>query len=187
MLQRFAMSGATTKNTSFPVGISLSKTGGNELPPDNQYQALVGSLIYLAVNTRPVISHAVGVLSRFMPCPTDKHWGAAKHVLRCLRGTPDLGLTYSGNTPSEQQEVFEAAVYADADFAADVEAQKHDRGCNDYAGSSCPLNHKVTSYSCNINCSGIHCICHSNQRGFMGSQIAGGYLWKGCHFESQGR
>jgi hypothetical protein len=38
--------------------------------------ALVGSLIYLAVNTRPDISHAVGILSRFMACPTDKHWEA---------------------------------------------------------------------------------------------------------------
>jgi hypothetical protein len=122
------MSDATSKPTPFPVGISLSKTGGNELPPDNQYQALVGSLIYLAVNTRPDISHAVGVLSRFMSCPTDRHWEAAKHVLRYLRGTPDLGLTYSGNTPSEQQEVLEAAMYADADFAADVDKRRSTTG-----------------------------------------------------------
>jgi hypothetical protein len=87
----------------------------------------VGSLIYLAVNTQPDISHAVGVLSRFMSCPTDRHWEAAKHVLRYLRGTPDLGLTYSGNTPSEQQEVLEAAMYADADLqpmSTNAEAQQ---------------------------------------------------------------
>jgi hypothetical protein len=73
MLQRFAMSDATAKPTPFPVGISLSKTGGNELPLGNQYQALVSSSFILQLNTRPEISHANGILSRFMSCPTDRH------------------------------------------------------------------------------------------------------------------
>jgi transposase InsO family protein len=128
MLQRFGMTDATTKPTPLPVGLSLSKDIGEELPPENQYQALVGSLIYLAVNTRPDISHAVGILSRFMSSPTDKHWEAAKHVLRYLKGTPHLGLTYSGYKATEIQGVIDATMYADADFAADVDKRKSTTG-----------------------------------------------------------
>jgi hypothetical protein len=110
MLHGFGMNDATTKPTPLPVGLSLSQDIGQKLPQDNQYQALVGSLIYLAVNTRPDISHAVGILSRFMACPTDKHWEAAKHVLRCLKGTPDLGLTYHGHKTTMNQGVLDAAM-----------------------------------------------------------------------------
>jgi hypothetical protein len=96
VLLRFAMADSKTSPTPLTIGTRLSKFDGEPLPTDNQYQALVGSLIYLAVNTRPDISHAVGILSRFMSCPTDKHWEAGKHVLRYLKGSTDLGLTYAG-------------------------------------------------------------------------------------------
>jgi hypothetical protein len=92
MLHRFGMTDATTKPAPLPVGLSLYQDIRQKIPQDNQYQAFVGFLIYLAADTRPDISHAVGILSRFMACPTDKHWEAAKHVLRYLKGTPDLGL-----------------------------------------------------------------------------------------------
>jgi hypothetical protein len=126
LLESFGMTDATTKPTPFPVGISLSKPTEDDLvlPPDNQYQALVGSLIYLAVNTRPDISHAVGILSRFMSCPTDKHWDAAKHVLRYLKGTSSLGLSYSGTQVQGEQGI----MYVDADFAADVDKRKSTTG-----------------------------------------------------------
>jgi hypothetical protein len=39
-----------------------------------------------------------------------------------------LRLTYSGNTPSEQQELFEAAMYAEADFAADADKRRGTTG-----------------------------------------------------------
>jgi Reverse transcriptase (RNA-dependent DNA polymerase)/Integrase core domain/GAG-pre-integrase domain len=127
MLHRFGMTDAATKPTPLPVGLSLSRTLGTALPPDNQYQALVGSLIYLAVNTRPDISHAVGILSRFMSCPTDQHWEAAKHVLRYLKGTAALGLNYSGHKTAKNQGVYDA-MYTDADFAADIDKRRSTTG-----------------------------------------------------------
>jgi hypothetical protein len=114
--------------TPLPIGAQLSKYDGAPLPPDNQYSALVGSLIYLAVNTRPDISHAVGILSRFMSCPTDTHWESGKHVLRYLKGSADLGLTYSGTTTSVSQGVCDCTMYSDADFAADVDRRRSTTG-----------------------------------------------------------
>jgi hypothetical protein len=101
ILDRFGMVKCKPAVAPMPVGQKLSKDLRKSLPPTNHYQALVGSLLYLSVNTRPDISHAVGILSRFMSCPTDLHWDAAKHVLRYLKGTKHLGLCFTGGTRFE--------------------------------------------------------------------------------------
>jgi hypothetical protein len=58
------------------------------------YRQFVGSLIYLTT-TRPNISFAVGILSRFMQKPCEGHWCVAKTILKYLKGTQDFGLKYS--------------------------------------------------------------------------------------------
>ncbi|CAN6834040.1 unnamed protein product [Brassica oleracea var. botrytis] len=40
--------------------------------------------MYLAGHTRPYISFAVNLLSRFSSCPTQRHWNGIKHILRYL-------------------------------------------------------------------------------------------------------
>jgi hypothetical protein len=128
MLHRFQMADCKPVSTPIPVGLKLSRYDGELLPPDHQYQALVGSLIYLAVNTRPDISHAVGILSRFMAFPTTSHWEAAKHVLRYLKGTFALGLRFHGPASTENPGVYAWEMYTDADFAADVDKRKSTTG-----------------------------------------------------------
>ena len=51
------------------------------------YQSIVGSLLYAAIATRPDISHAVGVVSKFCSKPTEAHLTAVKRILRYLKGT----------------------------------------------------------------------------------------------------
>jgi hypothetical protein len=126
MLARFNLSEAKPVATPLPVGLKLSKDDGETLPPDSPYQALVGSLLYLSVNTRPDIAHALGMLSRFMACATNQHWEAAKHVLRYLKGTQTLGLKFASNTSSMQESAWE--MYSDADFAADVDKRRSTTG-----------------------------------------------------------
>jgi transposase InsO family protein len=58
------------------------------------YRGVVGGLLYLAVYTRPDIAFAVGALSQFLDNPGWEHWVAAKRVLRYLKGTAEIGLTY---------------------------------------------------------------------------------------------
>jgi hypothetical protein len=94
-------------------------------------------VIYLSVNSRPDISHAVGILSRFMSCPTTTHWEAAKHLLRYLKGTSTLALSYAaGKNAAANQGVhacemsceMSCEMFTDADFAADVDKRRSTSG-----------------------------------------------------------
>ncbi len=48
------------------------------------YASTIGSLMYAMVCTRLDISHAVGVVSRYMSNPGKQHWEAVKWILRYL-------------------------------------------------------------------------------------------------------
>lgn len=52
-----------------------------------KYRSVVGHLQYFALNTRPDISYAVGVLGRYTHGPRQSHWMAVQRVLEYLRGT----------------------------------------------------------------------------------------------------
>ncbi|XP_074293736.1 uncharacterized protein LOC141620880 [Silene latifolia] len=65
-----------------------------------QYRRLVGKLIYLTL-TRPEISYAVHLLSRFMKAPSQSHWNAVLRVLRYLKGQPGQGILLRANAPLE--------------------------------------------------------------------------------------
>ncbi|XP_048615731.1 secreted RxLR effector protein 161-like [Brassica napus] len=80
------------------------------LGPEIPYLSAIGALMYLASHTRPDISFAVSLLSRFSSCPTLRHWNGIKHLFRYLQGTPDLGLFYT-DRPSEKM-----AGYADVGY-----------------------------------------------------------------------
>jgi hypothetical protein len=71
----------------------------------------VGSLMYLATQTRPDISYTVGVLARFNSNPGEAHWKAVKHLFRYIKGTLDYRLTYSKTPPLPHP----FATYTDAD------------------------------------------------------------------------
>ena len=64
--------------------------------PYNQYRSVVGSLLYLSGATRPDISFAAGLLSRFVSRPNKAHWLSLMHVLRYLATTIEDGITFHG-------------------------------------------------------------------------------------------
>jgi len=51
------------------------------------YASAVGSLMYAMVCTRPNLSQAVSMISRYMHDPGKDHWDAVKWVLRYIKGT----------------------------------------------------------------------------------------------------
>ncbi|KAL0458661.1 UNVERIFIED_CONTAM: Retrovirus-related Pol polyprotein from transposon RE1 [Sesamum latifolium] len=57
---------------------------GQELEDATMYRKLVGSLIYLTL-TRPDISFAVGVMSRYMQNPKKPHLQAVRRILRYVK------------------------------------------------------------------------------------------------------
>lgn len=56
-------------------------------PSQYPYREAIRSLMYLSVGTRPDITHAVGMLSRYMEKPTIVHENAVKRIFKYLRGT----------------------------------------------------------------------------------------------------
>jgi hypothetical protein len=93
------------KLVSTPLAIHFKLT--KEMCPNTQeeikymsrvpYSSVVGSLMYAMVCTIPYISHAVGVVSRYMNNPGKEHWEVVKWILRYLRGTSTHALCFCGS------------------------------------------------------------------------------------------
>lgn len=82
------------------------------------YREAIGSLMYLTIGSRPDIAYAVGKLARFCEKPKLKHWMAVKRLLRYVKGTSNMGLSYNGFNE-------EGVVgYTDSDWAGDVGDRK---------------------------------------------------------------
>ena len=61
------------------------------------YTSAVGSLMYAMICTRPDLSYAVSVVSRYMANPGKEHWKAVQWIFRYLRGTADKYLHFGGS------------------------------------------------------------------------------------------
>ena len=89
LLRRFRMTDTYGADTPIDIHVSLDITTDNTDNPIDQteYLALVGSLMYAAIGTRPDISYAqaVGLLSSYNANPRTRHLTAAKRVLRYLK------------------------------------------------------------------------------------------------------
>ncbi|KAI9185245.1 hypothetical protein LWI28_005591 [Acer negundo] len=101
--------GAAPINTPMERGLKLSDKS-DFLKDPSQYRRLVGILIYLTVS-RPDITYAVHVLSRFMHQPRKLHMEAALRVVRYLKGAPGKGMFFSSNSD------FKLRAYCDSDWA----------------------------------------------------------------------
>jgi len=67
---------------------------GDGLADVSRYQQIIGSLVYLVIGTRPDLVYTVSALSQFSSEPTTQHMRILKEVLRYLKGTRNLTLTY---------------------------------------------------------------------------------------------
>ena len=89
------------KAVATPGEVNLKLVNSNEgkkLVDPKRYRSLVGSLLFIGKQTRPDILNIVNQLSRFLDKPDESHWKAAKRVLRYIKGTTDLRLTFLKNS-----------------------------------------------------------------------------------------
>jgi transposase InsO family protein len=140
VLKRFNMEDCKAVSTPLDPGCRLSK----DLCPqsdeerlamkDIPYLAAVGSLNYLAIGTRPDLAHAVGELGQFNSNPGLGHWKAVQHVLRYIKGTADLGLTYGPPPNPDDQCMLQA--YCDANYAGDEDRRRSTTGYAFFIGGA---------------------------------------------------
>lgn len=123
ILKRFKMDSANAISVPADVHTILKRNIDNngQLGPvvDVPYRQVIGSLMYLAIGTRPDITFAVNNLSQFLERPSNEHWNAAKRVLKYLRSTIDIGIKFSS---SNYPNVLTA--YSDADYGSCVDSRK---------------------------------------------------------------
>ena len=118
ILIRFGMEDCKSVSTPMEVGSNLEAHEDYKATVQQvkEYQAIVGSLIYLWTQTRPDISFAVQKLARYNLNPSEAAMAAAKRVLRYLKGTQDYLIVYG---------YLDGFVgYTDADHAGDLSTRR---------------------------------------------------------------
>jgi hypothetical protein len=82
------------------------------------YSEVVGGLLFLSSKTKLEISHSVNKLAKYNSNPGPAHWKAVKDVLRYVKGTINMGITFDGATE------LELTAFMDSNFAQDVDTRR---------------------------------------------------------------
>ena len=125
LLDRHDMSSCNPARNPLPSGYRAVPATDEEhhSAAHRPFPQVVGAILYASTVTRPDLSHAAGVLSRFVSKWNEYHWAAAKHVLRYIRGTSDLSLSFDGESGKRI-----ALGYADADWGGDLDTRRSTTG-----------------------------------------------------------
>ena len=120
ILKKFRMQHCKSVATPLPINMKLSKNDGYDKTDERRYRSLVGTLLYLTA-TRPDLIYAK-MLSRFMNAPSQAHYGAAKWVLRYIRGSADFGVWFQ---PCKNEDL---VGFVDSGWAGSVDDMKSTAG-----------------------------------------------------------
>jgi hypothetical protein len=123
IVEQCGMTGCNPVDTPMEQNLKLFPRKPEMVKDESKFRSVVGSLRYL-VNTRPDISYSVGMVSRFMECPTAKHWAALKRIIRYVAGTAEYGCRYTCGAFSNLR----LLGYSDSDHAGDLEKRKGTSG-----------------------------------------------------------
>ena len=93
ILKRFDMLDFKSMATPMDTNLKLLSDETSELVGMTHYRHIIGLLMYLT-NTRIDICFDVNTLSQYLVKPGQVHLIAAKHVMRYLKGTIELGIYY---------------------------------------------------------------------------------------------
>jgi hypothetical protein len=138
LMERYGEYAVLPRSMPMQTGVILTKEQGELQPTQKPYSSLVGALLFLAVSTRPDISFAVGILSKFLKCPGEQHWEAAVGVLSYLNGTRERGVVVGNFGFREQGKLIG---FADADWANDQDDRKSVSGGALFLGGGIVLWH----------------------------------------------
>ena len=123
VLERFGMKDAKPVSTPLASHFRLSAAQSPTSEEEEKYMArvpyssAVGSIMYAMVCTRPDISQAVSVVSRYMANPGKEHWQAVKWILRYLKGTLNICLEFGRNKNT-------LVGFVDSDYAGDLDKRR---------------------------------------------------------------
>jgi hypothetical protein len=79
--------------------------------------------MYAMLCTRPNVSYALSMTSRYQQNPGERHWITVKNILKYLRRTKDMFLIYGG-----MEEELSVNCYTDASFQSDRDDSRSQSG-----------------------------------------------------------
>ena len=130
-LKRFNMQDCNPKATPLPTRLNVHQDLDDPLSSDDiafmkdkPYREALGSIMWLQVGTRPDLSFAVNVLSRYQSNPGPIHWKMLVHVLAYIKGTVDYKIVYSPGT----SDGLTVSGFADSDYAGDEDNSRSTDG-----------------------------------------------------------
>ena len=103
-------------------GIKLNKSQSPTMKDERErmdkisYASAIGSIMYAMLCTRPDVSYALIMTSRFQSNPGECHWIAVKNILKYLRRTKDIFFIYG-----EKEGELVISGYTDAGFQFDLD------------------------------------------------------------------
>lgn len=124
LLERFDKNNMNPVTSPVEMGINLERSLETASETNiHKYQQQVGSLIYLAINTRPDIAFAVNRCARYMANPNESHFRALDRIWKYLNKFPSIGLSYNCSEIDSQ-----ILGYTDADWGGDTISRKSTSG-----------------------------------------------------------
>jgi hypothetical protein len=122
ILRRFGMESCNGTKTPLEARPELEF---DPLSPEDQrlYQSLVGNIMYTMLGTRPDLAYTISALSKFSSSAGKSHQLQAKRVLRYLRGTSEISLSYVASDRGT-----DLLGYTDSDWAGDRGDRKSTSG-----------------------------------------------------------
>ncbi|KAK1693081.1 hypothetical protein QYE76_009778 [Lolium multiflorum] len=129
LLEKVGMSKCKSAPTPLSTSEQLSLESGTPLGSEDctQFRSIVGALQYLTL-TRPDLAFSVNKICQYLHAPTTDHWTAAKRILRYVKETTKLGITFK---PSSSTLL---SGFSDADWAGDVDDRRSTGGFAIFVG-----------------------------------------------------
>ena len=128
ILEMFQMEKSKKGAVPMSTSVQLSKSHCVKTPEEIEYMkdipyaSAIGSVMYAVTCTRPDVSYALSMTSRYQATPGPEHWKAVKNILRYLNRTKNRVLVYGGQTD------LVAEGYTDASFMTDPDDRRSQSG-----------------------------------------------------------
>jgi hypothetical protein len=124
VLERFQLTDANVVSTPLIHGIHLVTNNASDTNFERQtlYRAMVGTIMWLSLSTRPDMAYAASTLGQFNQNPGNMHIESAKRVLRYLKKTANAALVLGS------QETALLRGWCDADYGGDLDRRKSTTG-----------------------------------------------------------
>ncbi|KAK8623460.1 hypothetical protein V6N13_118345 [Hibiscus sabdariffa] len=123
VLKRFSMEESKRGFLPMRHGISLSKEMCPSTPQESErmsqipYASAIGSIMYAMISTRPDLSYALSMISRYQANPGEGHWTTVKNILKYLRRTKDVFLVYGGKEELRIKGYTDASLQTNKDYS----------------------------------------------------------------------